>query len=183
MINFEEKTIKKETIFKGKVLNVEIHDVQLPDGTYSKREILKHNGGVGILAITDKNEILLVEQYRKAVEKTTLEIPAGKLDLGENPLTCAIRELREETGYSVSENRVEKIYEIHSAIGYSSELLTIYFVNNLSSSELVELSLDEDEFLNVKKYKLEEVYNLLDNNKITDGKTVVALEWFRNRKV
>lgn len=183
MVNLEEKTIKKENIFSGVVLNVELHEVSLPDGSVSKREILNHNGAVGILAITDENEVLMVEQYRKAIEKTTLEIPAGKLSIGENPRECAARELKEETGYFVKPEELLKMYEVHSAVGYSSELITIYYVNNLSKERLGDLSLDEDEFLNLRKYKLEEVYELLEKNIITDGKTIIALEWLKNRKV
>lgn len=183
MVNFEEKTINKETVYKGKILNVELHDVLLPDGTTSKREILRHNGAVAVLAITDEDEVLLVEQYRKAAEITTLEIPAGKLDLGEEPLRCAVRELQEETGYAVSENDLEKICATHVAIGYSSELITIYYVGNLSKKQLGEKNLDEDEFLNVKKYKIDDIFSLLDNNIITDSKTIIALQWYRNRKV
>lgn len=181
-MNLEEKTISKETVFKGKVLNVEVHEVELPDGTFSKRELVKHNGAVAVLAITDKDEVLLVEQYRKAAELVTLEIPAGKLDLGEDPATCAVRELKEETGYTVDVSELEKIYKTHVAIGYSSELITIYYVANLTQDKLGNLALDEDEFLNVKRYNLAEVFGMLDENIITDSKTIIALEWLRNRK-
>lgn len=182
MVNLEEKTIKKETVYSGKILHVELHDVELPDGSFSKRELLKHNGAVAILAVTDNNDVLLVEQYRKAAELTTLEIPAGKLDLGEEPISCAVRELKEETGYQVAAEKLEKIFETHVAIGYSSELIHIYFVDGLSSADKGELALDEDEFLNLKKYSLEEVYELLDKNVLTDSKTIIALQWLRNRK-
>lgn len=180
-MSLEEKTIKKETVYKGKILNVEVHDVELPDGTMSKREILKHNGAVAVLAVTSEKEVLLVEQYRKAAEQTTLEIPAGKLDLGENPLECAVRELKEETGYSVAKESFSKIYDTHVAIGYSSELISIYFVDNVDSSSFGELDLDDDEFLNVKRYSLDKVYAMLDKNIITDSKTIIALEWLRRK--
>ncbi len=182
MINLEEKTLKKETVYNGKILNVELHDVELPDGSLSKREILRHNGAVAVLALTDKNEVLIVEQYRKAAELVTLEIPAGKLDLGEDPIFCAVRELKEETGYEVSEEELTKIYATHVAIGYSSELITIYFVDNLTEDKRGNLSLDEDEFLNLKKIKLENIFKMLDSNEITDSKTIIALEWLRNKK-
>ncbi|MBF0714547.1 NUDIX hydrolase [Gemella sp. GH3] len=180
-MSLEEKTIKKDIVYKGRILNVEVHDVELPDGTMSKREILKHNGAVAILALTSKKEVLLVEQYRKAAERVTLEIPAGKLDLGENPLDCAVRELKEETGYQVSKEHFSKIYDTHVAVGYSSELISIYFVDNIDSNILGNLKLDEDEFLNVKRYSLDEVYDMLDKNILTDSKTIIALEWLRRR--
>lgn len=180
MTNLEEKTIDKKTVYKGKILNVEVHDVKLPDGSLSKREILRHNGAVAVLAITDKREVLMVEQYRKAAEIVTLEIPAGKVDLGEDRLECALRELKEETGYLASKEELIKICDTHVAIGYSSELISIYFVDNLTNDRLGNLALDEDEFLNVKKYKLDEIFTLLDNNTFTDSKTIIALQWLKN---
>lgn len=182
-MNFEEKTIKKELVYQGKILDIEMHDVLLPNGNTSQREIIKHNGAVAILALTDKNEILLVEQYRKAAEITSLEIPAGKLDKNEDRLACAVRELREETGYKIDVSNLQKIYDTHLAIGYSSELISIYYVDNLSDSHLGRMSPDEDEFLNVKKFSLAQAYDMLDKQVITDAKTIIALCWLRNRKV
>lgn len=102
--DLEEKTISIEKIFKGKVLDVEVHTVSLPDGEVSKRELINHRGAVAVLALTRDNEVILVEQYRKAIEAVTLEIPAGKLEPGEdNKKLSAIRELQEETGYTVTD--------------------------------------------------------------------------------
>ncbi|MDO4814625.1 MAG: NUDIX hydrolase [Gemella sp.] len=182
MTNFEEKTINKKVIFDGKVLKLEVHDVELTDGSTSMRELVYHKGAVAILAVTDKDEVLLVEQYRKAVEQMTLEIPAGKLDPGEERMECAIRELAEETGYHAKKENVKKMYDTHLAIGYSSELISVFVVENLSDEDRGELALDEDEFINVKKYKLEDAFKLLDDNVITDSKTLLALEWLRNKR-
>lgn len=183
MTNLEEKTIKKEVVYKGIILNVEIHDVELPDGSTSKREILKHNGAVAVLPVTKDGQVLLVEQYRKAVEMVSLEIPAGKLDKGEEILSCAVRELKEETGYTVDKSSLEEIIKTHVAIGYSSEAITLYYVGNLTDDMRGELALDNDEFLNVKSYSVEEVFKLIDDKVITDSKTIIALQWLRNRKV
>ena len=174
-MNLEEKTIEVEKIFKGKVLDVEVHTVTLPNGETSKRELINHRGAVAILALTKNDEVVLVEQYRKAIEAVTLEIPAGKLEPGEDN-----RELREETGYVVEEERLEKLCDVHVALGYSSELITIYYVDNLEYAG--EIDPDDDEFINLRKYKIEEAFKLLDDNVITDSKTMLALAYLKNRK-
>ncbi|MGX7112048.1 NUDIX hydrolase [Gemella cuniculi] len=178
--NLEEKTISVEKIFKGKVLDVEVHTVSLPNGETSKRELINHRGAVAILALTKDDEIIFVEQYRKAIEAVTLEIPAGKLEAGEDKKASAIRELQEETGYVVDESRLEKLCDVHVAVGYSSELITIYYVDKLEYAG--EQSPDEDEFINLKKYKLQDAFRLLDNNEITDSKTMLALAYLKTRK-
>ena len=118
--DLEEKTIEVKEIFKGKVLDVEMHTVSLPDGGTSTRELVNHRGAVAVLAITKENEVILVEQYRKAIEQVTLEIPAGKLEPGEdNKKLSAIRELKEETGYEATEDQLTKLFDVHDALGYS----------------------------------------------------------------
>ena len=179
--DLEEKTISVEKIFKGRVLDVEVHTVSLPDGEVSKRELINHRGAVAVLPLTKDNEVILVEQYRKAIEAVTLEIPAGKLEPGEdNKKLSAIRELQEETGYLVTKDRLEKLCDVHVALGYSSELITIYFVDGLE--HVGEQNPDDDEFINLKKYPLDEAFRLLDENIITDSKTMLALAYLKNRK-
>jgi len=179
--NYQAQEKKIEKIFKGKVLDVEVHTVTLPNGETSKRELINHRGAVAILALTKDDEVVLVEQYRKAIEAVTLEIPAGKLEPGEdNKKLSAIRELREETGYVVEEERLEKLCDVHVALGYSSELITIYYVDNLEYAG--EIDPDDDEFINLRKYKIEEAFKLLDDNVITDSKTMLALAYLKNRK-
>mgnify|MGYP000095747729 CR=1 FL=1 len=179
--DLEEKTIEVKEIFKGKVLDVEMHTVSLPDGGTSTRELINHRGAVAVLAITKENEVILVEQYRKAIEQVTLEIPAGKLEPGEsNKKLAAVRELQEETGYVVEEEKLEKLCDVHVALGYSSELITIYYVDNLEYAG--EQNPDDDEFINLRKYKVEEAFKLLDDNVITDSKTMLALSYLKNRK-
>jgi len=157
--DLEEKTISVEKIFKGKVLDVEVHTVSLPDGEVSKRELINHRGAVAVLALTKDNEVILVEQYRKAIEAVTLEIPAGKLEPGEDN---------------------KKLVSKYVALGYSSELITIYFVDGLEHAG--EQNPDDDEFINLKKYPLDEAFRLLDENIITDSKTMLALAYLKNRK-
>nr|WP_254052944.1 NUDIX hydrolase [Gemella sp. ND 6198] len=144
--------------------------------------MINHRGAVAILAVTKDNEVILVEQYRKAIDSVTLEIPAGKLEDGEadNKKKSAVRELQEETGYVVTEDRLEKICDVHVALGYSSELITIYYVDNLEYAG--EQNPDEDEFINLKKYPIDEAIKLLDDNVITDSKTMLALLYLKTRK-
>ncbi|MER2049228.1 MAG: NUDIX hydrolase, partial [Solibacillus sp.] len=98
MKKFEEKTIQSQPIYSGKVISLKVDDVSLPNGETGKREIINHPGAVAVIAITENNKILLVEQYRKALERSIIEIPAGKLEKGEEPIVTARRELEEETG-------------------------------------------------------------------------------------
>lgn len=179
--DLEEKTIEVKEIFKGKVLDVEMHTVSLPDGGTSTRELVNHRGAVAVLAITKENEVILVEQYRKAIEQVTLEIPAGKLEPGEdNKKLSAIRELKEETGYEATEDQLTKLFDVHVALGYSSEVITVFYVDGLEYAG--EQNLDEDEFINLKKYKVEDALKLLDDNTITDSKTMLALMYLKIRK-
>ena len=96
----EEKTLSSEKLFSGKVISLQVDEVELPNGKKASREIIRHPGAVAIIAITDENKIVMVEQYRKALERNIVEIPAGKLEKGEEPAVCARRELEEETGYA-----------------------------------------------------------------------------------
>ena len=176
--DLEEKTIEVKEIFKGKVLDVEMHTVSLPDGGTSTRELVNHRGAVAVLAITKENEVILVEQYRKAIEQVTLEIPAGKLEPGEdNKKLSAIRELKEETGYEATEDQLTKLFDVHVALGYSSEVITVFYVDGLEYAG--EQNPDEDEFINLKKYKVEDALKLLDDNTITDSKTMLALMYLK----
>ena len=159
-IDLEEKTIEVEKIFEGKVLDLEVHTVTLPNGETSTRELINHRGAVAILALTKED---------------------GKLEPGEdNKKLAAIRELQEETGYVVEEEKLEMLCDVHVALGYSSELITIYYVDNLEYAG--EQNPDDDEFINLRKYKIEEAFKLLDDNVITDSKTMLALSYLKNRK-
>ena len=100
MKKFEEKTIRTDHIFKGKIINLQVDDVILPDGKSGKREIVKHPGAVAVIALTTDKKIVMVEQYRKAMDLSLIEIPAGKMEPGEDPIVTAARELEEETGYA-----------------------------------------------------------------------------------
>ena len=170
----EEKTIEREVIYQGKIFDVEKHVVSLPNGNTSVRELVYHNGAVAVLVIDESEKIVMVEQYRKAFESMSIEIPAGKLEKGEEPLASAERELAEETGYTAES--LEKIFSFYGAPGFCSERVDVYVAKGLSAGEM---NLDEDEFLNVKRYSFEEAVELLDRGIITDAKTIMAIQWWQ----
>ncbi|WP_214690800.1 MULTISPECIES: NUDIX hydrolase [unclassified Exiguobacterium] len=170
----EEKTIEREVIYQGKIFDVEKHVVSLPNGNTSVRELVYHNGAVAVLVIDESDNIVMVEQYRKAFESMSLEIPAGKLEKGEEPMASAERELEEETGYTAES--LEKIFSFYGAPGFCSERVDVYVAKGLSAGEM---NLDEDEFLNVKRYSFDKAVDLLDRGIITDAKTIMAIQWWQ----
>ena len=171
-MNHNEPTISKETIYNGKIIDVEVHDVELQNGETSKRELVFHNGAVCVCAITPEKRVLLVEQFRKPAEKTLLEIPAGKLEAGEERESAAKRELEEETGYIA--DHLKLITEMYGSPGFSSEKTSIYFADDLKEGEM---HLDDDEFLEVKSYSIAEIKRMLQNNELEDAKTIIALQY------
>jgi ADP-ribose pyrophosphatase len=176
MSSLEEKTIRSEKIFSGNVISLFLEDVELPNGKTSKREIVKHPGAVAILAITDENKIVMVEQYRKALERTIVEIPAGKLEKGEEPASCARRELEEETGYGCGS--LEWLTSFYTSPGFSDEIVHIYLAKGLEKIEN-SASLDEDEFVNVEEMTLEEALQSIKEQKIYDAKTIFAVQYMQ----
>lgn len=165
----KEITVNSEKIFEGKVINLRVDTVELPNKKYAKREIVEHRGAVGILAI-ENNEIILIKQYRKAVEDFLFEIPAGKLELNEDPLDCANRELIEETGYCP--NKIEKLTEFYTSPGFSNEKIYLYKATELKQ---VGNKLDEDEFIDVIRLSLDDAKEMIKQNKIVDAKTLIAI--------
>ena len=166
-----EKEKHSELIFDGKVLHLYRDEVILPDGSKSVREYCNHNGGVCVLPLTDEGEVILVKQYRYAHRKCTLEIPAGKLEKGERDdlAAAALRELREETGAECQ----ELIYlgEMYPSPALLSEVIYMYFARGLRFGEQ---DLDDDEFLECEKIKLEKVLEMIINGEIPDAKTQIA---------
>lgn len=169
-MDFEEKTKAVKDIFDGKIIKVRVETVELPNGETASREIVSHGGGVGVIAIDENNEVLMVSQYRIAARETILEIPAGKLEQGEDPAECGKRELAEETGYEASELVYLGAY--YATPGYCEEKLYLYLARGL---KFVGQNLDDGEFLNVQRYKLDDLYDMVMENKIKDAKTAVAI--------
>lgn len=171
-MKFEEKTLSKEMIYEGKIINVERHKVLLPNQKTSYREVVKHNGAVAVCAVTPEHQVILVKQYRKPMDEVLLEIPAGKLEIGENREDAAKRELEEETGYKT--DKLTVIGEVYGTPGFSNEKITIYFAQNLHKGEA---HLDEDEFVEKVLYSMEEVKYAVQKNEINDAKTLIAFQY------
>jgi ADP-ribose pyrophosphatase len=176
MTGLEEKTLKSEEIFSGKVISLHLQDVELPNGKQSKREIIKHPGAVAIIALTDDNKIVMVEQYRKALERTIVEIPAGKLEKGEEPALCARRELEEETGYECES--LELLSSFYTSPGFADEIIHVFLAKGLTKKENP-ADLDEDEFVNLEELTLEEALKYVKEQKIYDAKTIYAVQYLQ----
>lgn len=166
----EEKTISSDRIYTGKVISLRVDTVETLNQGYKKREIVEHGGAVGIVAITDDNKIVLVKQFRKAIEKEIIEIPAGKLEIGENPKDCAIRELKEETGYEAQ--NIKLIHKFFTSAGFSNQKIFIYLATGLTAGEN---NLDEGEYLDISEVDFEEAYNMVLRNEIEDAKTSIGV--------
>lgn len=176
MKKFEEKTIHSEPIFKGKVISLKVDDVILPNGKESKREIVNHPGAVAIIPITDEGKIILVEQYRKALERSIIEIPAGKLEQGESPELTARRELEEETGFGCHE--LTYVQSFATSPGFADEIIHLYVAKQLYKIE-EKAELDEDEFVSLMEVSLEEAEQMVREQQIFDAKTAFAVVWMK----
>lgn len=175
MKSLEEKTIRRQTIFQGRMINLHVDEVRLPNGKTSTREIVEHPGAVAIMAITDDEKIVLVEQFRKPLEKTLVEIPAGKLDEGEDPEDCARRELEEETGYRCGE--LISVASFYTSPGFADEICYFYLAKDLVRTN--QRQLDEDEFVEVVELTFPEALQYIEKQKIHDAKTIIAIQYWQ----
>lgn len=166
----EEKTISSERIYEGAILNLRKDKVTVKDNQTSYREIIEHNGGVVIASITPEGKIPMVKQYRKAAEKAVLEIPAGKLEGDEDPKKAALRELKEETGYTASS--IEYVNSFYSSIGYSEEVLHLYIAKDLTPGET---DFDDNEAIEIFEYTLDELMAMVMDRTIEDAKTIISI--------
>lgn len=171
-MNLLEKTIASQPIFAGRIIKVSVDTVELPDGSVSTREIVRHQGAVAVLPVDEEGQVWLVRQYRKPVERVLLEIPAGTLEPGEDPEQCAVRELEEETGLSAGS--WEKILSYYSAPGFSDEYLHIYLARDLRPGHSHP---DRDEFLEAVKMPWRDAYQAIFQGDIADGKSIIALQY------
>ena len=172
MKNMEEKTKLSEVVFQGKLLDVRLDKVILPNGKIGTREWINHPGAVCIIPILPNKKIGLIRQYRYSVKKHMVEIPAGKLDRGEYPENCAKRELQEEIGYKA--NKISFLTNIHPAIGFANEIMWIYLAEDLIKTKT---KLEDDEFLEIMPTKLEDALRMVWDGEITDVKTIIGLLW------
>ena len=164
-----EKRISSQLKYDGRILQLHLDEVELPDGGKAMREYVTHSGGAAVLFVKD-GQVALVKQYRYAYGKEIYEIPAGKLNAGEDPKAAALRELEEETGYRAKD--AEKLLQIYPTPGYTNEIIHIYVATN---AEYVGENPDEDEFLQCEFMPFERVLQLIESGEICDAKTVSAI--------
>ncbi|WP_211745111.1 NUDIX hydrolase [Paenibacillus sp. Marseille-Q4541] len=164
-----ETTVSTEPVFEGKVVSLQVDTVTLPNGQTGTREIIRHPGAVAVLAVRG-DRMLVVDQYRQALGRTELEIPAGKLDPGEDPEEAAKRELREETGFRAGS--LKPLPAFYTSPGFADEVIYLYMADELKEGEM---ELDEDEFLEVSEITLDEAYAFIKEGRISDAKTVLAV--------
>lgn len=169
--------IKSENIYKGAILDLNIDRVLFPTGCEKIREVVEHKSAVTVLPVHSDGKISLVRQYRHAVDEDLYEIPAGLIEPGEDPTETAVRELQEEIGYKPG--IIEKVFEFYTSPGYSTERIIFYFATDLSPSKLAE---DEDEYIKVFDFTLEEIKNMIESGDIKDGKTIMAYCWYKSKK-
>ncbi|NLX62863.1 MAG: NUDIX hydrolase [Tissierellia bacterium] len=169
-MGFEEKTMKSERIYEGKIVNLRIDTVELPGKKYSKREIVEHPGAVGIVPITEDGKIILVRQFRKAVEKPLLEIPAGKIEINEEPKETALRELFEETGFY--SNKMEYIIEFYTSPGFSNEKVYLFLATELEKREAEP---NDDELIEIEMYDIKDLVEMVNRGEINDSKTIIGI--------
>ncbi|MEK3878700.1 NUDIX hydrolase [Paenibacillus sp. FSL M7-0420] len=165
----DEETLSTKPIFAGHIISLQVDTVRLPDGNTATREVVKHPGAVAVLAL-NQGKMLVVEQYRQPMHRTEVEIPAGKLDPGEDPLAAAGRELQEETGFHSGGLRLLKSF--YTSPGFADEIIHLYVTEDAQPGEM---ALDEDEFLEVSELTLEEAYQYIADGRIADAKTMMAV--------
>lgn len=172
MKDLSERRVSSRLVYEGRLLKVRSDTVRLPDGAVAEREWIEHPGAVAVIAVTDAGELVMERQYRYALGRDMFEIPAGKIDPGEDALETGRRELQEETGYTAAE--WTHVATIHLAIGYSNERIEIYLAKGLRHAQA---KLDDEEFLEVFTLPLATALAWVREGKITDSKTVSCLLW------
>ncbi|MEE1006302.1 MAG: NUDIX hydrolase [Acutalibacteraceae bacterium] len=170
-MNLEEKQLSAEYMYKGKIISLRRDKALLPNGNTATREVVEHNGGVCVAALTDNDEVLFVRQFRYPYMEVIPEIPAGKRDKSdEDPLECGIRELKEETGATAE--KFISLGKLYPSPGYCGETIWMYAATGLSYGEQ---NPDDDEFLTVEKIPLNKAVEMILSGEITDAKTQAAV--------
>ena len=169
------KVKKSEILFRGKVFNLQVDELEYNSGNNGIREIAIHPGGAVIVPLKDDGKIIMVRQFRYPFQKYILELPAGKLDKGEEPLNCAVRELEEETGYRSSD--VVKLGEIYTTPGFCTEILHIYFAESLIKGNH---NREEGEYgMEIHEFTLDEIEEKIRNGEIVDAKTICGIHMYK----
>lgn len=174
MDNF--KRLKRELIQKGAIIDYYQDSIQVPNGNVAKWDFIGHKGAAAIVAVDSDGKLLMVRQYRNAIDRDTLEIPAGGLNANEDMKTCASRELEEETGYRP--NKVEHLLDMYTTVAFCNEKIGIYYGTDLVKTEQ---HLDEDEVIQLEWYTLEQLVEMILNGTIQDGKTICAILTYKTK--
>lgn len=169
-MDYNEKTVSEEQVYKGNIINVYHTTVTLPDGRQATRDIVRHPGASAVIPVNEKGEVYMVRQFRKPLDAISLEIPAGKLDPGEEPAHCAARELKEETGLTAG--KLTHLISVHSTPGFSDEVLHIFAATDLNEGESCA---DDDEFISTEKYTVGQLLDMIMEGRITDAKSIIGI--------
>ncbi len=177
MNKYEEKTITSQQIYDGKIISLRVDKVHLPNGEIGTRELVKHPGAVAIIAITNEKKLVVVEQYRKALNRSIIEIPAGKIEPNEEPELTAIRELEEETGYGAKD--FSYLQSFATSPGFADEVIHLYLAQDLFKITNPAKG-DDDEFLNLQEITIEQAEAMMQSKEIFDAKTAYAILFAKN---
>lgn len=172
VMDLTETCVSSETLVKGKLLYAKRDKVRLPNGHEAEREYVEHPGAVLVIPLLDDGQLVMERQFRYPLHRTFIELPAGKIDAGEDPLQTGKRELLEETGYTAA--KWQLLTSLHPCIGYSNEIIHVYLARDLT---LDKPHRDEDELLDIFTMTLPEAMQAMRRGEITDGKTMIALFW------
>ena len=172
---FEEQTISSDYIYTGKNISLRVDTVETKNKGYQKREIIEHKGAVGIVAINENNEVILIKQFRKSVEKFLWEIPAGKIEQGEIPKETALRELEEETGYIA--NNIKLINKFYTSPGFSNQKIYLFLATDLEKSDK---EYDSMKYIETHLIKFDDVIDMVLSNEIEDAKTSLGILFTKN---
>lgn len=172
----EYRKIKQDLIYKGRIIELYKDTVELPNGKQVEWDFVKHKGASAVVAVDEDGKILMVRQYRNAIDRMSLEIPAGGINIGEESKVAALRELEEETGYRA--DKIEHLVDVLTAVGFTNETLYIYVATGLVKTEQ---NLDEDEFVTIERYELEELVSMIMNGTIKDAKTIAGIFAYREK--
>ena len=168
--------VRSECKYKGRIVDLRVDTVKFPSGSEKVREVVLHKSAVAVLPVNERGEIVLVRQYRHAIDEDIYEIPAGLVEAGEDPRETAIRELQEEVGFRPG--HIEEIAEFYSSPGFCTEKIFVYYATDLISSKL---PADDDEYIKVFPFAPEELGKMIAEKKINDGKTLMAYYWYAAR--
>ncbi len=168
--------LKEEIVFNGKILDLALETHTLPDGREARFEIIHHPGGAAALPIDSDGRILLIRQFRPAARGDILEIPAGRLEKGEDAAECIARELQEEIGRKAAQ--VELLSKIYSSVGFCREMIYIYLATELTTTPTAR---EDHEFIDLVPLTPEEAFKMVDEGKIVDAKTLIALQAYRQK--